>query len=740
MWGIRMIYLLASFVDSTKNNELKGFRCINVTESGISKHFDLELKYLVDLVEAGKLEIFKVKNRFDLESWASLVSMFDINTKDCLNEIRYVKLSDTEYVDCLGKRYTARTLAELDNFVSDHEFTNLENSEDGGEPGVVSGESGDEGAGTAAGAEAGKPKKSKAKAKKDRSDEEIIYRDNCGLGNYDIVAELTEKYGEFLDSSDDVEIELLDIKRVGRFSLKLSDKKEGVLKPCKDRRTNLYGVCCAYDSYVWVIVEPVYLSVESVQSGSSCYVAGYSEKGYWEFIDIKKRKKSEKVLDWCSTNNLPGKTGKLFVAMSGNLKIGYKWYLVGKGMEIDRQIGCSMVLTDALFTNIRGYTKHTNAIEFYDPKHGDGVVINLKDYSMDCMFNFRKSLSDKPSDSEEEVVLYYDIICDSTSGEIYFVTDKQYMEGTIVLTDINGDFITSVTGFLKATPKCETKEIKVKRHMAKRTQYTFQKVNVDLALKFKDFLSCFVGYTSAKLLGAYWVYSEITELDAAIADMQTDMYDKITVCDDGKDFYAKLCLLRYTNKSLGLFVFTRRTGKIIRVEYASLMDNMSIINENLDTALSIGNIDIPDNKICRLFVSESLEESVKHNVESKPTVDIIQLYRKNKQSLKWTAYRKVTELKLLCSLKGTEIGAVESGLEAGSVAEESSTDALEVYLTTYDGLDFRTYEEGFSEITEEDRSDIEVVRKHVKIYNKLMDENRILLSGYHGSAFKVVIN
>ena len=100
----------------------------------------------------------------------------------------------------------------------------------------------------------------------------------------------------------------------------------------------------------------------------------------------------------------------------------------------------------------------------------------------------------------------------------------------------------------------------------------------------------------------------------------------------------------------------------------------------------------------------------------------------------------MTELKLLCSLKGTEIGAVESGLEAGSVAEESSTDALEVYLTTYDGLDFRTYEEGFSEITEEDRSDIEVVRKHVKIYNKLMDENRILLSGYHGSAFKVVIN
>lgn len=699
-----MIYLLASFVDSQNNNELKGFRCINVTESGISKHFDLELKYLIDLVECNKLEVFKVSNRFDLETWAELVSMFDINTKECLNEIRYVKLSDTEYVDCLGKRYTARNLAELDNFVSEHEFTNIDSSSDIEDEGNQ------------------KPVK-KSKAAKVRSDDEIIYKDACGLGNYEVVSQLTEKYLEFLDSSEDVEIELLDIKRVGRFSLKLSDKKEGVLKPCKDRRTGLYGVCCVFDTYTWVILEPVYLHVETVQSGSSCYVAGYTDKNYWEFIDIKKRKKSTKVLDWCSINNLTGKNGKLFVALSGNLSNGYKWYLMGKGLEIDRQIGCSMLLTDALFTNIRGYTKQTNTIEFYDPRHGDGVVINLKDYSMDCMFNFRKSLTDKPDKSDEEVALYYNIVCDVTSGEIMFLTDKQYLEGTIVLTDINADFITSITGFLKASPKCETKDIKVKRHMAKRTQYTFQKVNVDLAMKFKEFLSCFVGYTSGKLLGTYWVYSEITDLDTAISDMQTDNYDKITVCDDGKDLYVKLCLLKYTDKSIGFYVLTRRPGKIIRVEYTTLVDSCCAVNEALDTALSIGNINIIDNKVCRIYVHDSIEELVSNNVESKPTLDIVQLYRKNKQSLKWTAYRKMTKLKLLCGL-----------------SKEDTPDILEVYLTTYDGLDFRTYEEGFSEVTEEDRNDINVVRKHVKIYNKLMDENHILLSGYHGSAFKVTID
>lgn len=700
-----MIYLLASFIDRNNNDAIVGFRCVNVKKDNIGHYFDLEIKNLVDLVESGKLEVFNVKNKFDLEDWAKYVTVFDVNTYECLNEMKYVKLSDTEYIDCLGKRYTVRNLAELDNFASSHIFTNLDDKE-----------------------EMKVKAKPKSKSKKDRTDDEVIFKDICGLNYYAKIRDLTDKYVEFLDYSDDVEIELLDMPKAGRFSYKLSDKKEGKLKVCKDRRTGLYGVCCNFDKYVWVILEPKYKQLETVQSGSTTYVAAFTEQEYWEFIDLKKDIKSERALEWCSISNMPGKNGKLFVALSGGLKAGYKWYVMGKGLKVDRQIGCSMLLTDALFTSIRGYTKLASTIEFYDPRHGESILINLKDYSMEGMMNFKKSFTTKEegSNKEKEVVLYYNIVCDSTVGEINFMTDKNYLEGTITLTDIDNEFINNLSVFLNATPKCETLDVKVKRHVAKRTHYTYQKIDVDLALKVKKFLSTFAAFTSAKILGLYWSFREIDSLDKAIADIELDKYKVLTVCDDGKELYIRAGLFTHLDNSIDLILFTRRCGRLIRVEYMNLVDSSGSYKDELETSLGmqkLETLELERSKYYDLEVQDVIELSTDKDVAEKPTIDIVQTYKKSKLTLKCTTYRKMTKCKIIVKVMGFE-------------------DELGVYLTSFDGLDFKTSEYGIEDLKlkVEDRNDIEKVREYVKVYNKVLNENQPLIGGYHAAAFNIRVD
>lgn len=700
-----MIYLLASFIDRENNDAIVGFRCVNVTEDNIGHYFDLEIKNLIDLVESGKLEVFNVKTKYDLEDWARYVTVFDVKTHECLNDIKYVKLSDTEYIDCLGKRYKVRSVAELDNFAYSHIFTNLDDVKD--EDSIAK-------------------KKGKAKSKKDRTDDEVIFKDVCGLSYYETIKDLTDDYKDFLDYSEDVEIELLDMPKAGRFNYKLSDKKEGKLKVCKDRRTGLYGVCCVFDKYVWVVVEPKYLQLETVQSGSTTYVVALSEKEYWEFIDIKKNIKSERALEWCSVSNMVGKNGKLFVALSGGMKSGYKWYLMGKGLKIDRQIGCNMILTDALFTNIRGYTKLANTIEFYDPRHGESIIINLKDYSMEGMMNFKKSFTKEEKKEEKEVVLYYDIVCDVTVGEINFMTDKGYLEGTITFTDIDIDFIHNLSIFLNATPKQNTLDVKVKRHMAKRTHYTYQKIDVDLALKVKKFLSSYAAYTSAKVLGLYWSYMGIESLEQAIKDIAIENYSLLTYCDDGKELYIKLDLITHSDSSIDLLIFTRRVGRLIRVEYVNLVDSLGNYKEEYKTSAGFQDIalmELKNGKCYLLDVKQVVEVGMRNGVAEKPIVDIVQTYKKSKLTLKCTTYRKETECKVICGI--------------ADFAGE-----LRVYLTSYDGLDFKTSEYGIEDIklNMEDRADITKVREYVKIYNKVLNENQPLLGGYHAAAFKIKVN
>ena len=113
-----MLYLLASFYN-TKSDSLVGLRVINVFDDGnIGEFFDVTKEDMLELIQNDKAELYKVKNEDDLERWCRYTSMFDVETGNLINDMKYVKLNDTCYADSLGNVHKARNLAELDNFVS----------------------------------------------------------------------------------------------------------------------------------------------------------------------------------------------------------------------------------------------------------------------------------------------------------------------------------------------------------------------------------------------------------------------------------------------------------------------------------------------------------------------------------------------------------------------------------------------------------------------------------------------
>lgn len=706
-----MLYLLASFYDVDLDN-LVGLRVINVSEDGsIGEFFDVTKEDMLSLINDGKVELYKVQNEKDMERWCRYTSMFNVNTGKLINDVKYVKLNDVTYADCLGKVYKARNLAELDNFVMNHKFTYLD------------GEVLDGGVEEKEEIKENKPKKSSVK--KEKSDDEVAYKTACAIGKYEVVKSLTEKYKDNISYGAEVQSRLLDIERVGRFNFILSDKKLGSIEPCMDNRTGLYGVCCVYDEYVWVLLEPVYKQLETVQSNTSTYVAVLNSNDMWEFIDIKKNNKLGEFLDWLSINNAPGKNGKLFVAVSGDLRNGYVWKLVGKGLQLDRTIGCKMIRSDALFTMGRGYTKSVNTLEFYDPRHGETISINLKDYSMDSMMNFRGAFAKQKEKKEnEDLVLHYNIVCDATTGEISFETDKGFVDAHLNVLDINNEFITSISSFLGATPKDLVLEKKVKRHVETRHQYIYQKVEVDAVNKVKLLLSSFANYTSAKVLGNYWTYKNIDTIEKALDDITLDKFKAVSKSNDNNDIFYKGSIVVNLDKSVDLISFVRRSGRTIRVDYTNVLLPNGEYTEDLRTSegfsdfivANIKNVILNDIKIENV---EVLKKS--SDVSSKPTQDVVQKYKKNKLSIKCTEYKNVVDLKLSVNVN------------------EDSDELFNIYIKLFDGLSFRTSEIEVTKLSPDGERKIEDVREHAKTYNKIMNENQPVISGFHVSAFKFEI-
>lgn len=712
-----MLYLLASFYDVESDN-LVGLRVINVDADGvIGEFFDVTKEDMLKLISEDKVELYKIYNEKDMNRWCKYTSMFNVKTGNLINDVRYVKLNDVTYADCLGKIYKARNLAELDNFVMNHKFTYLEGDEENMDD--------------LKDKDLEKTKKvKKTVVKKEKSDDEMAYKSACAIGKYEKVKELTEKYKENISYGPEVQSHLLDIERAGRFNFILSDKKLGTIEPCRDDTTGLYGVCCVYDDYVWVILEPIYKQVETVQSNTSTYIAVINEKGLWEFIDIKKDNKLGEFIDWISVNNAPGKNGKLFVVTSGDERNGYIWKLVGKGLTLDRQIGCHMIRSDALYSKGRGYTNCVNTLEFYDPRHGETILINLKDYSMDSMMNFRRTFSKQQEKSEnEELVLYYNVTCDATTGEISFETDKGAVDARLDMLDINSEFITSITSFLGVAPKDLVLDKKVKRHIERRHQFIYQKVPVDNINTLKFLLSHFANYTSAKVLGNYWTYKNIDTIEKALDDVNLDKFKSVSKCNDGNEIYYKGSIVTHIDKSVDLISFVRRKGRVIRVDYTNILLPNGEYTEELKSSEGLSDFivkNIKDTVLNDISIEKVEVMNQSSDISSKPTQDIVQKYKKNKLSLKCTEYKNVVELKL-----GIKI---DNNLES-----ESLDDLYNIYLKLYDGLSFRTSEIKVTKLSPDDERTIEDVREHAKTYNKIMNENQPVISGFHVSAFKFEI-
>jgi hypothetical protein len=718
-----MVYLLASYYDG---DTLVGVRGIAVCNDIIGQSFDATLDDIMEYIDAGKIEFYKVKTREDMERWAKYTSMFDVKTGDLINEVKYVKLTDTAFADCLGKVYHARNLAELDNFVMNHVFTNLDNDEiDVVKVEKKAAEKEEEKATKSDSESETKAKKSTKKASKtEKSDDEKAYKEICGIGKYSDMRELTDKYLDEISFGPEITSQLLDKERVGRFNYDLADSKTGKVVPCVDKNTGLYGVCC-HDMYydnIWVLLEPVYKQIETVQSNASVYVAALTTNDKWVFIDLKKNTKSDEFIDWFSINNTPGKSGKLFMATTGDDRSGYQWHLMGKGLQVDRQIGCWMLLRDVLFAKGRGYAKLVNTIEFYDPRHGETVVVNMKDYTMDSMLNFRRAFQNAPEKQDnEDVVLFYNVICDATTGCLQFETDKGFIESSMYFMDVTPDFITSLTSFLGASPKDVSTNLKVKRHMEARHQYIYQKLHVDVVSKFKYLMSSFANYTSAKILGSYWLYKKIDDLDTALGDLDITKFKAVSKCNDGKDLYYKGSIICHMDKSVDLISFVRRDGRIIRVEYNTLLtENGEFTEESLSsTGMSEFVFKGKDEGIYDVNILNAEVVSHTNHVDSKPTYDIIQKYKNNKLSMKCTKYDNVVELKLNVSFDGL-----------------NSEDTYNLYVKLYDGLRFKTSEVQMKKLDTEGKRDIIDVREHAKAYTKLMNENQPVLSGFHQTAFK----
>lgn len=700
-----MLYLVASFIDVESNNII-GFRVINYNKENnkADKYIDITMEDLVEALNSNSVQVQRVKNEEDLKRWAKNVTVFDVKTSKILTEPRYVKLSDTMYSDCAGNIYNVRNAAELDNFIYNHVFTNLdadENIEDNGVSESVK----------------------KNKVKRVKTEDYELYKKVCGIGNYDEILEQTLSYQDRIEYGEEIESELLDFDKAGRFNYPLSDKKDGKIIPCKDNMTGLYGVICLYEDKYWVLVEPKYVQLETVQSNTTTYVSGLRTDEYWVFIDIKKNLYSDYYLDWISINNQPGKSGKLFVVTYGDSKKGYIWHLMGKNLQKDRQIGCPMVLTDVLFSRGRGYTKLVNTLEFFDPRHGETVQINLKDYSMDSMINFRREMNNKSLESSKNVIetaLYYNIICDVTTGEITLETDKEYKDSTIYFTDISSEFITSISLFVNATPKDEVLDVKVKRHMEQRHQYIYKKIDVETTFKLKSMLSHYATYSSAKVLGSYWTNNSIVTLDEAIKDLELSNYIKVTKCNDEKDLYYKGYLLVNTDNSVGLYSFFRREGRVIRCDYNVLIDNYESESLSFDGLTSLDVDKLEKDRLYKVYLSGTEDMNIVEDEVGAPTYDIVQKYRKNKLSIKSTSYKRARLVKLNASLDN-----------------QNTDDDLnfKLFYKVSDGLSFKTSEVELSKLDANSRN-IEEVREHAKAYSKLMNENQPVLSGFHQTAFK----
>lgn len=704
-----MYVLIASFVNK-EINKLVGLRFIDI-DGKENKVFDLTIEDVLSNIADGSISICGVTNEDELYQLSYLSSQFDVDTGLLLNEMRYIKLDEIRYADSLGQIYEAKNPVDLDNIVSGRILTEMEEEVENLVEDKAEDKAGD-----------------KAEVKMSEEDSSN-YGKACGLGDYKEVSYLTVKYFNKLDYGSFVEDELLKVRRAGRFNYKLSTKKTGVLKLCVNRETGLYGICCISDTSEWVILEPVYTQLETVKINTTTYIMG-CKKDKWYLLDIRKKSFKEMLLlediiDWFAVNNAEKKNGKLFVAQGGSKDTGYLWYLVDKGGVLGRQIGCKMLLTDVLFAKGRSYARLVDTVEFSDPRHGDIVLLNMKDYSMDSMLNFRRTLSQMttPVVQNEDIVLYYNIVCDMTSGEIIYETDKGYKNVIRTFIDINSDFISYLALFYGVTPKDESIEVKVRKHLEQRHQYTFLNIDVETAEKVQQLLSYFTNYTSAKLLSSYWDSLDLNDINAdkALNDLDISTFKEISKCNDDKPLFVKLRMIKNKDESCYCIVLSRRNSKVIHIISNELVQKGGYISEDLKTSLTIENLLrlIPGSY--KVNIENSMLTKQDHNVKGVAPLDIVQKYKKTKFSIKHTTYRNVNELSLNCNIMNDEV--VE----------------FKLVLKTSDGLDFKTSDIVMKKLDTDNERKIEDVREHAKAYTKLMNESQPVLSGFYQTAFVVDI-
>lgn len=694
-----MYVLIASFIDQ-KVNKLIGLRFIDIDENN-KESFDLTVEdTLADLAD-GSISICGVTNEDELYQLSYLASQFDIESGLLLNDFRYIKLDDTTYADCLGKIYHAKSPAELDNILAGRILTEMDENE--------------------------VEEEKKENVKEINQDDLSFYNKACGLGNYSNIASLTEKYISKIDYSTSVEDELLKIRRAGRFIYPLSSKKIGYLSVCKDIETHLYGICCISSEGEWVVLEPVYSQLETVRINTTTYIIGLRDN-IWNLIDLKKKESNillSDIQDWFAINNADKKSGRLFIALNGTKESGYYWYLVNKGGEKGRQIGCKMLLTDVLFAKGRSYAKLVDTVEFGDPRHGDTVIISMKDYSMDSMLSFRRTIGQMNvlNHTNEDVVLYYNITCDATSGEIIYETDKGYKSVIRTFIEVNPDFISYLSLFYGLTPKDNSVDVKVRKHYEKRHQYSFIKVDVEIAEKVKELLTHFMNYTSAKVLSAYWNSLEKIDLDIALEDLDISKFSYICDCNDEIPLYVKMIVIKNIDKSSNFVLLSRRKSKNIQVNTYELVQPGGYISESLSSGVGLENI---LNLNVGYYVTEidsATQIEQEHNIKGIAPLDIVQKYKKTKFTIKHTTYRNVNTIKLVCSI----YRKTEEVLN------------FSIILKSYDGLDFKTSDVVMKKLEIDGHRNIEDVREHAKAYSKLMNESQPVLSGFYQSAFLITI-
>lgn len=695
-----MYVLIASFIDQ-KENKLIGLRFIDIDSDENNKEsFDLTIEdTLADLAD-GSISICGVTNEDELYQLSYLASQFDIESGCLINDFRYIKLDDTTYADCLGKIYYANNPVELDNILAGRVLTEMDKEEDKSEL-----------------------EEENISVKEINQDDLSFYTKACGLGNYSKIALLTDKYLSKIDYGVSVEDELLKIRRAGRFLYSLPSKKIGCMNVCANRETGLYGICCISSEGEWVVLEPVYSQLETVRINTTTYIMGLKDN-IWYLIDLKKKDSNillSDIQDWFAINNADKKSGRLFIALDGNKDSGYYWYLVDKGGIKGRQIGCKMLLTDVLFAKGRSYAKLVDTVEFGDPRHGDTVIVSMKDYSMDSMLSFRRTIGQLsiPNNTNEEVVLYYNITCDATSGEIVYETDKGYKSVIRTFIEVNPDFISYLSLFYGLTPKDYSIDVKVRKHYEKRHQYTFMKVDVEVAEKVKELLTYFMNYTSAKVLSAYWNSLDMINLDVALNDLELSNFSHVCDCNDGIPLYVKILVIKNIDESSNFILLSRRKSKNIQVNTYELVQSGGYISDSLSSGVGLENIlklDVGYYPVKTNVVSQIKQE---HNIKGIAPLDIVQKYKKTKFTIKHTTYRNVNTMKLVCSINRK----TEEILE------------FSIMLKSYDGLDFKTSDVVMKKLEVDGHRDIEDVREHAKAYAKLMNESQPVLSGFYQSAF-----